>query len=239
MKIVFTGKSRGLFELLKVHFCDGTDTVSFFDDGLTLMRNLVFNDITADLILLENSLYKGFADFFYNVLDSRNLKIPLILLGDSGLAKGNRLSTWISENEFQYDIQNLHKYVPVLNKINLLIESSEFKRLLEKTEENHTSSDDKTLVKINKINPVDNLRRKANLSPAIYNLLRYLYKNRCREVSLLELEKEIFINAGGERTCRNVVYAYISRLRKCMDSVPLCTMEILRTRRGHYKLLLR
>ncbi len=239
MKFVFAGKSRGLFELLKFGICDESDSILFFEDGLTLLRNLIFKEVTADLLILENSLYKGFADCFYSVLDSRNMKIPLILLGDSGVAKGNRLSKWISENEFQYDIQNLHEYVPVFNKINLLLESQEFKKLLENSGEKKFIPEEKSLVRNNKANPVDNLRRRANLSPAVCNLLQYLYKNRCREVSIDELERQISINAESEKNGKNVIYAYISRLRKSIDSVPLCTMEILRTRTGHYKLLLR
>ncbi len=240
MNFVFLGQNRSLFNLLKTYVCGENDSFSHFDDGLSLLKILILNDSGVDLILLEHDRYKGFADFFFILLSSRNLIIPLVYIGASNSGEHGRIAEWISENEIQYDIQTLHSFLPAFNKISSALEKPDIKSLLEKPPSSDKfNTEEKLLVRKSKLCPVDVLRNQTDLTGPAYYLLKFLYKNRCREVSINEIEDFLNLNGGNEKTRKNVIYAYISRLRKCIDSVPLCKMEILRTRRGFYKLLLR
>ena len=239
MRFVFSGQNKSLFNLLKTYVCEEGDTFSYFDDGLNLLKSILLDDVCVDFILLEQTVYKGFEEFLFNLLSSRSLKIPLVLVGECELGADERIAAWISENEIQYDLQTFHTLIPVFQKIYAALEKPEIKRLLENPAKNDLPVEGKLLIKKAKINPVDNFRNENSLSPAIYQLLKYLYKNRCREVSLLEIEKHMNIKGRSEKSRRNAVYAYISRLRKCFEGVPLCTMEVQRTRMGFYKLILR
>jgi len=86
-------------------------------------------------------------------------------------------------------------------------------------------------------NPIEEMHKKSILPPSIYNLLSFLYKNRLREISLDEIEKHLHVESDSDKIRKNTVYAYIARARNCIEREPLCQLQLLRTRKGYYRLI--
>ena len=236
MFIACSGQNQKMFGFLHRIFSDKNDVFVFCSDGLNLLQKLIFEKAQVDLILLEYNFYKSFSDLIFNLLESKNLKIPIIFIGESNYNKSERLKRWIAENEFQYNIQNLHLLLPIFNKINAALDDEDVKNLFMNAKD--TTNYEFLPVKSPKKNLLENLRKKVNFSPAVYNLLSFLYKNRCREVSLEEIVCCLNLSAEAEKNRKNAAYSYISRLRKSLENVSLCTIKLIRTRVGYYRLIL-
>lgn len=244
MCFVCSGKDRRLFDALYLRVAGQGDGFVFCEDGLSLLRTMLFDSVPADVILLDYDLYKGFADFIFNLLDSKRLKIPLILIGGTD-ERGNALvSHWISENEFQYDVQDFHSMIPVFLKIAEALESDEVRLLLAQNGSAETCAGGVNetapqTAKSAKRNMLADFRMENPCAPSVYKLLSFLYKNRRREISIEEIARHLNLSCGTEVARRNSVYSYISRLRKCLADTPMCAFELLRTRTGYYRLLMR
>ncbi|MBQ8013274.1 MAG: hypothetical protein IJ257_02605 [Treponema sp.] len=240
MRFVCSGVNKKVFEFLYEEIYEDGDTLTYSPDILSLLRDLFFEKFYADIIFLEHENHKSFLDFIYYLLNSKDLKIPLIVIGNPEMDEQRRLGYWISENEFQYDVQNLHLLIPLFRKISSALESEVIKNLICKPAEPLTA--DKLSKKIyentKKKSNLELFRGKNELPPSVYNLLLFLYKNRAREVSIEEIEMQLNIECKSKKIRKNAAYAYISRLRKCMKASPACELRLLRTRTGYYKLFL-
>ena len=241
MHFLSSGKCKKVFEMLYRRVYNGGDKFSFFEDGLSLIREVLNEKNEAAIIFMDYDLYKGFTDVIYDILKSKNLKIPIILIGDPKRKTTERMNFWVAVNEFQYDIQTLHLMTTLFKKITEALECSEIKKLIFETDNTGENSvlELSPPVKTVKKNVLEPFRKDANLPPSIYNLLAFLFKRRCREVSVDEIASYMNINGTDEKSRKNAVYAYIAKLRKCIDCTPRCKLEVLRTRRGYYKLVLR
>lgn len=229
-----SGKTRGEFEELCKKICGKGDSVVFYASGLELLQKIVVNPRRTDLILLDYEFYKGFANLIFDVLKSRDIKIPVIMIGKTLANKKLCTEVWIAENEFRYDVQNFHMLRPVLDRISLAFSSIEEKMPDEispslKTEDLRLASREE--------NPIEEMHKKSILPPSIYNLLSFLYKNRLREISLDEIEKHLHVESESDKIRKNTVYAYIARARNCIEREPLCQLQLLRTRKGYYRLI--
>lgn len=229
MCFVCSGRKRNTFELLYQEVSSSDDVFIFYESGLSLLKDLICKNISADLLLLEYSLYQGFSDFFYDVLLAKNMKIPIILIGNPFLKRKSLAQRWISENELYYDVQTFHTLRHILQRITEALGLEMIHRLF--FEEAAESSAPK------KANLVEIIRKKTALTPVVSNLLNFFYKNRRREISIREIENLLHIAAKSEKIRKNVVYAYISKLRKCVETVSFCSIEIVRTRKGFYQLI--
>ena len=240
MHFLCCGKCKKVFEILYQGIAEGGDSFSFYEDGLSLINKAMIEKSESGLIFMDYDLYKGFVNLIYDVLNSKNLKIPVILIGDPKRDVTERMNYWVSINEFKYGIQTLHLQAPLFKRISEALESPEIKELIFKGErtEHISSAIAREPVKSNRKNLLISFRKKTILPPSIYNLLAFLYKNRCREVSVDEIAAYMKIGTKTEKSRRNAVYAYIARLRKCIGTNPTCSVEVLRTRTGYYKLFL-
>ena len=239
MHFLCSGKCKKVFEMLYRRVYNGGDKFSFFEDGLSLIREVLNEKNEISIIFMDYDLYKGFTDVIYDILRSKNLKIPIILIGDPKRKCSERMNFWLAINEFQYDIQTLHLMTPLFKKITEALECTEIKKLIFETEKSGDipSMELSPPVKTVRKNVLEPFRKDANLPPSIYNLLAFLFKRRCHEVSVDEIARYMNINGSDEKSRKNAVYAYIAKLRKCIDGNPRCSLEVLRTRRGYYKLV--
>ena len=248
MCYVCSGQNKKIFELLYKRFATETDTFVYFDSGMDLLSSLTSGAVHADILLLDFTVYKSFCDFIYDFLKSRNLKIPIILLGKFLTSEKNLPARWISENEFRYETQTLHTLAPVLKKINNALSDEAIERYFSR----YRYSDEANSLWFEKIaaagekqkitkskNLIEFVRRKTNLPPSVFNLFKFLYKNRRREVSIEEIEKVMNITSKCEKIKKNAAYAYISRLRKSIEKLPEDIIELVRTRKGYYKLIVK
>lgn len=236
MRYISSGKNEKAFGLLFQKICGRGDTFEFHPDGLSLLKSLPETDDAGVLIILEYDVFKGFSDFIFDFLSMRGLRIPLILVGNPPLRTGEQSMRWISENEFQYDVQNFHLLHPLLRRVSDALRSDEVHAVFsEKDSLRETAWRLRGPAK----NPIAAVQEKINLPAAAYNLLCFLYKNRLRDVSVSEIERHLFTAAGSDMARRNVVYAYISRIRKSFEKLPVRMIEIVRTKKGFYRLFFR
>ena len=225
MRYICSGKSKKFFDILYGRIGEEGDSIRYCENSLILLRELVLDECSADMIFLEYEENKGFSDLIFNLLDSKNLKIPLILLCDYAKSEKERVNFWLSENEFKYDSPFLHPLIPIFRKISAAMECDDLKYF-------YSNNDEKDSL-------LEKIRQTNKLPPVAYNLLSFLYKNNDRDISIREIEKKLHISAESEKIRKNVVYAYLSKLRKCFEEIPRCTMELVRTRKGFYRLFLR
>ena len=239
---ISSGRTKSSFELLYQKIAQDGDSLSFYENGMTLLREMSLSletDSAPDampksLLLLDYALYKGFSDFIFDFLRLKNILIPIVLINPFAHASDMLPLQWISENEFQYDYPNLHALYPILKKINDALKDTEIVRAFENTPFALESEKTAPAVK----NPIERMQNHAHLSPSVYNLLNFFYKNRRREISITEIETHLRIASDCPKARKNAAYSYIARLRKCIGSAPSCSLKVLRTRSGHYKLLL-
>ena len=235
MHYLCSGKCKKVFEMLYQSFSNENDDFSFFEDGLALVRKAMSRTSEDDdMILLDYDLYKGFSDVIYEVLNSKQLKIPLISIGEPERNETERVSWWISINELKYDVQTFHTLVPVLKKISASLEDIDFHGI----SENQTAAVPALPLKPVKRNFIEDFRKNNALPPSIYNLLAFLYKNRSHEISIDDIVEHLNIKGNNEKEKKNEAYAYSSRLRKFIDGTTSCKVELLRTRTGYYRLFL-
>ena len=240
MLYIFSASGRKKCELLFSTFSDESDEFMFCKDGLSLLDSVIFGDRRADLIFLDCLLYRNFSDFIYNLLKSKNIRIPIIMFGGENSDSDRRIQNWIAENEIRYDIQNLHLLIPVFTRIDAALRSENVRVMLEEKESRFEDDKERLHLRSKKkqADLIEDFRKKTDLPPSIHNLLAFLYKNNARDVSIEEIMRHLNISLKSDKSGRNIVYAYIARLRKCIDNTPLCSLEILRTRTGYYRLLL-
>lgn len=241
MRIVCSGRSRRWFKNLYQKICGDKDSFLFFGSALALLHKLISETVRADVLLLDYDLYHGFAGLFFEMLRSGDLEIPILLVGHGRTS--DRVQGWLCENELHYDTQTMHRVIPLLQKINEALESGGMDDLFLSADgdEMRACSFERARLQASpqKMNPIEQLRRKTDLPPSSYNLLKFMYKNRRREISIEEIETHIQIEGGSDAARKNTAYSYISRLRKCIEKSPRCEMEIIRTRKGFYRLFLR
>ena len=185
---------------------------------------------------MDYDLYRNFTELIYDILNSKNLKIPLILVGDPKRNAVERMNYWVSINEFRYNIQTLHLMSPLFQKITEELDSPDLRNLIFGNDVSETALELEAPVKNSRKNVLESFRKSNNLPPSIYNLLVFLFKNRSREVSVDEIARYMNISGENEKSRKNAVYAYISRLRKFIDCTPKCAIELRRTRTGYYRL---
>lgn len=238
MRFIFSGKNRELFTKIGCRVCGDEDSYVYYDDGLRLLRDITDGTVCGSVILLDFNYYKGFSDFIYDFLNEKNMKIPLLFIGNPAFGD-IQAQHWIADNEFRYDIQTLQCFIPLFRRINDILSSPEIHKMLYGVQKISGDAGESVLkVRSAKKNLLEMLRNNTALPPAAFNLVAFLYKNRSREVSVDEIVALLRIGGATEAGKRNAAYSYISRLRKCMEEVPLCRCEVRRTRKGFYKLFL-
>ncbi|MBR1722804.1 MAG: helix-turn-helix domain-containing protein [Treponema sp.] len=228
MFFLCSGRNEGPFKILFDKVSVKSDSYLFCQNGLSLLDELLMSRTRADLIILEWDLYRTFSDVIFNVLKSKNMKIPLILIGKKESDCGKLLADWISLNELKYDIQILESCYQVLKRISLAVELLDMGRNVQV----------QVPLKKKNRNTIEIFAIKNSLSPSAVKLFTYLYKNRLREVSVAEIASFMKIQGSDAIAVRNATYSYISRLRKCIEKTYSCSVKIMRTRSGHYKLFL-
>lgn len=234
-----SGRNQKVFEMLYEMISEAGDEFVFYEDLLRLLDMVVFGGAKSDMLLLDYELHRKSVDFVYNLLESTKLKIPVIMIGGPEVSSDVQIAKWVSENEFRYDIQNLHYLLPLFKKIYSAEKSDALKKLI--SDSSKTSADFSELKLREKParNLMETFRKNTDMPPSIYNLLIFLYKRHGKEVSIDEILGHLEQSHESGKFCRESAYSYIARLRKCIKTSPFCDIELMRTRTGYYKLFLR
>lgn len=249
-----SGRSKIFFEKLCRKIFDERGGFAFYESGLCMLNELASKKIQPDFILIDNELYKNFSDLFYEVLFMKQIRIPVLPFERNEESGEKRVLSWISGNEFRLEIQTIHKFRGIFERIDRALEDScgineeifaqnEFVPLAlrpksSREPEKFPDGAEIPVEKIEKIREIENFIIENEIPPSDSKLLSFFYKNRHRDVSIEEIEETLHAGGKIERARKNIAYAYISRLKKRFKNSRPDTIKIVRTRKGFYKLLL-
>lgn len=226
MELIFTSRNKLFFEAFKKIFCSENDSVIFYDEIVDLASDLMAGKVSPRIILVDGYYFLSFKKFIFRFLNDFEREIPAIFL-DGDVPKKKRAARWLSEIELCFDNPTYHHLIPVLEKIEKIIELPACVKAMEAGRE-----------KIQKKKSQLKLRPRIFLAPTNHLLYDYFLKNRRRIVYLEEIAEILKLKSNDEKILKNTVYAYISRFRKSISSAD-CRYELLRICKGGYQLVLK
>lgn len=224
MNLVFTSRNSQFCVVFSGIFCSEGDSIVFYDEITELSADLISQEISPDLIIIDGVYFIRFKDFIFRILKDFDREIPALFL-DSDVPKNSRTAKWLSEIEFCFENPSYQHLIPVLEKINKILELPVCKKTLKK-------------IKNKKRRLIIPIKTKFILSPINHLLYEYFFKNRKRIVYLDEIAEILKIHRTKKKNSKNDVYSYVSRFRKSIASANCC-YELLRICKGGYQLVLK
>ncbi|WP_407427100.1 hypothetical protein [Treponema sp.] len=241
MCFIFSGKDKKFCEHLYEQIADIDDAYFFFENGLDLLKNITGLILKCDILFLDYEMYKDYAGFIYDIFCSKNLILPIILLGDKRISAGLRVARWVSENEFYYNVQTLHTMLPVFNKINDALNSCSLEHTVEPVIMPEVK-DKKSLETFpDNNNLVEKINQELHLNYSMLKLLNLFHERYDTDVSIEEILLSLSIQSDSEKENKNLTYAYISRLRKHLklsSYAQLKNVQICRSGKGFYRMIM-
>ena len=208
------------------------------DDWLDFYLKLKNPETTPDLIVGDFRLMGDKAsDVFEYVRCTGNI-IPVLFYNDPIPDDCQRVEYWIDRNEKMFRSPFCLEMLPVLERINEIIVDPDVRKHISFLQPAVPLDNKKCGISTeNREIDLTALRRRNRLPPVIFKLLKYMYANRHREMSVRELGKVLF--SGKERffVKENTIYSYISRLKKYIAGDVVTDMEIVRSGKGEYELV--
>ncbi len=208
------------------------------DDWGALYVELQKFDCSIDMIVSDFSLV-GTCNFsLFDSLAEMGKKIPIIYYNDPATNDTERVLHWVGQNELCYHFKFPQEFTPVLENLNSVICDPSIRQhisLLQPAvpvgfEKLKTAAGGRELDLVQ-------FRFRNNLSPVIFRLFEYMYKNRNRELTIKEIEKTLFGKRRAFFGHKSSVYSYISRLRTQIESDFATKVKILRSSKGRYKMI--
>lgn len=226
MNFIFTSRNRSFFEAFSRIFCSDEDKINFYYEIVELSSDLLSGKISPDIIIVDGFYFLQFKNFIFRFLNDFEREIPTIFL-DENVPKQARAAKWLSEIELCFDRPSYHHLIPVLEKIERIIDLPACKVAIENGRE-----------KLKEKSEFFRLNAKFLLAPVNYLLYEYFFKNRKRVVYLDEIAEILKLQKDDEKDLKNEVYAYVSRFRKSIADSD-CHYELLRICKGGYQLVLK
>ena len=226
MEVVFTSKNKLFFENFTKIFCSEKDFSVFYDDILEFLFNIISKRNSPDIIIIDGTFFGGFKKFIFRLAEDFEQKIPVVFL-DPSVPQKSRRAKWLEEIELCFDNPDFHNLIPLLEKIDRILNIPSCAEFLEENIEK--PSEPKEILK---------LKSKPRLSPLNNQLYEYFFNNRKRIVYLEEIADILEIRRDDKICSWNDVYAYVSRFRKSI-AVANCGYELLRICKGGYQLVLK
>lgn len=224
MDFVFTSRNKRFFDSFSKILCSENDSIIFYYEIVELSSDLITKKISPDIIIIDGFYFLQFKNFIFRFLNDFKREIPAIFI-DSSVSKKLRVARWLSEIELCFDNPTYHYLIPVLEKIDKILELPVCK--------NAISTGNEKNLKSSKIP----LKQKFLLTPVNHLLYEFFFKNRRRVVFLDEIADILKLHQN-EKKLVNKVYAYISRFRKSIKQTN-CRYELLRICKGGYQFVLK
>lgn len=209
------------------------------NDWIGLYRSLQETECKIDMIICDFTLIGScYFNLFESILELGK-KIPVIYYNDPVPSDDERIAHWISQNELCYSSKFPAYCVNVITELNKIICDKTVKRhisLLQPAvpvgfdlKKNGNSEKEIDLL---------SFRFRNNLTPVLFKLFEYMYKNRFRDLSLKELNRVLRKKNHFFLKPKNFAYAYISRLREKIKNDLIVKTKIIRSSPGYYRLII-
>lgn len=208
------------------------------NDWNALYRELQAPDCQLDLLVCDFLLTSTCCFNLFEAIIETGKKIPVIYYNDPSFDNLERINHWIGQNEIYYQTKFPSEYLDFLDKLNKTICAPDIKRhiallqppvpLGQFQEENSDFKEQLNLLEF---------RIQNNLSPVLFRLFEFMYKNRTKDLTLKELEKALFNRRRSFFGHKSSVYSYISRLKTSLGAEGTSGVRILRSSKGCYRLI--
>lgn len=208
------------------------------DDWLGLDNDLHSTTKKVDLLVCDFS-YAGNASInFFEIVKQTGNNVPVIFYNDPLPDDDERVAWWIMQNENAYNTILPENTIELLNRLNSLICDSKIRPHISLLQPPVPLAY-KDLRQNTPYRELDlyQFRRRTGIPPSMFSLFQYMYKNRTRDFTLMELSKALFKKRGRARESINSVYSYISRLKKYIEKDTESRIDIIRTSMGRYEMI--
>lgn len=203
----------------------------------------------------ENSLdeiFLIFADYSLFPMDSinpylallrDNVAFPLCLYNDPYPKPEQRAAYWLSKNHFYYkDFISEERFVEIseiftkLQDFLLLPNVSKKISVICDFYKSINLNDENKFKTESELNSLKNIKSKSekNLPSSRCKLLEYFLAHLDEEIELQTLSNFMWGKSSQDKS--KSLYAYINDLRRMLENVPNCEFELLRTKKGFYKM---
>ncbi len=204
------------------------------DSWLSLFKSLQKKDCRIDMIVSD---FKYMARGLFNLFESireLGMKIPVIFYNDPFPFDSERIPFWIRLNEMSYKSVFPSECIRILSVLNEAIAAVH----VQKPAAHPGSSVLLPDFCVDSCKEIDmgEFRARSKLSPVLFRLFEFMYKNRAREIPLEEIGGALFTEKKSS-VHSSVVYSYISRLRAQLECGSASRVRIIRSSAGCYKMV--
>lgn len=238
MEICFLTREKNVCRLIMERLENSGCRCYLQDDWSLLYKSIQDFNCQIDMIVCDFTLISGCCFNLFESIFEMGKKIPIIYYNDPSSPDDERINQWISQNELYYQFNFPKNCIPTLKKLNEIICDPSVKRHIsllqpavpvgwEKLRGSETQRE---------IDLLD-FRFRNNLSPVLFQLFEYMYKNRTKDMSLSELEKVLFRSKKNFFDHKSSVYSYISRLKNQIETDSATKIKIFRSSRGCYRMV--
>lgn len=206
-------------------------------DWVGLYRSLQDYECRIDMIICDFALV---GSSYFNLAQSireMGKKIPVIYYNEP-VSDEQRVNHWINQYELSYSSTLNQKQLDVLSVLNKVICDPSIRRHISLLQPALPVGYEKQTTG-NNLREIDLLqfRLRKNLTPVMFQLFEFFYKNRKRDISIREIGKVLFKKRRFFLCSRATVYAYISRLRCLIENDLIVKIKIIRSSPGRYRMI--
>ena len=203
------------------------------DDAMGFYDNMLTNEIDYDMLVCDFRIFQMSVFNVYDFLQHRQTVLPVVFYNDPFPTPEQRVVYWIMQNERLYERPQLEYLIPVLEKLNDIIEDPSIHPYISLLQPplplpGRELEDGSAGRQID----VRLFRKRNRLQPGLFKLFKIFYDNQQHELSLKELSRRMWGTPSRSAT----VYSYISRLRRCIQNDDLVSIDIMRTAPGCYEM---
>ena len=209
------------------------------DDWVDLRRNLFTSRRQIDIIICDFSYAANHVIDIFEIIKEAQKQIPVIFYNDPTPSDSERAAHWLAINQFAYgqdmnesiinEFENFNKIITdpkIRRHIPLLQHNKPVEPYIEESELNSSEID------------LNAFRRRNRLTPALFRVFKFMYENRKKELSIKDIAKGSLDKSDKCGNRASTVYSYISRLRKTIENDNFARVDIVRTAKGSYEMLL-
>ncbi|WP_149553780.1 helix-turn-helix domain-containing protein [Treponema pectinovorum] len=239
MELCFLTKEKNVCRLIMDRLESKDCHCYMQDDWIYLYKSLQSYKCSIDMIICDFQVM-GCAYFnLFEVIAEMGKKIPVIYYNDPLPSDEERIEHWISQNELCYSSKFESVYLDILNSLNKIVSDPSIKRHIALMQP-AVPVGFKTLKQGTHCREIDlnQFRIRNSLSPSLFRLFVFMYKNRSKELSIKRIERAVFGGKFDFFDRKSSVYSYISRLRKSIENDSFVKIDIIRCDKGSYQMIL-
>ena len=208
-------------------------------DWVALYRDLQDYNCKISMIACDFALA---GSSYFNLAQSireMGKSIPVVYYNDPLPKDEERVSHWISQNELNLKEGVSDEVREVFHELNLAVTDPRIRRHISILQPALPVGFDASSYKTSEkeIDLLD-FRLRKKLTPVMFSLFEFMYKNRRKDLSIKEIARVLFKKKKSFFLRRNTcVYAYISRLRCLIENDLIVKIKIIRSSRGCYRMI--